>query len=116
MQDKESELYIIEGHFKHDNEQATSAVIPSPSTPEKLEDHCNGVYDNSHHSNVRRSSDDREEDLFLEELNQGQSASLKFVESWYSDPREKRSEQDGRFEGRDDLAKFLQKRPPIMMK
>ena len=54
-------------------EQATEAVTlrPSaihciPSSPSTLASHSSRVYSNSHHTQVRRSTDDREEDFLIE--------------------------------------------------
>ena len=87
MEDKESHRDIgivesrslcIESDLEND-EQATAAaviflpldstavLIPSSSPSAKTSGDCStGVYNNSHHSEVRRSSDDRDEDLLLE--------------------------------------------------
>ena len=47
-----------------------------------------GTYSNSHHSRIRRSSDDREKDLLLEAEHERQSQPLHFDELWFSNPQE----------------------------
>ena len=59
-----------ESDHENDEEQGAAAItvpalIPSSPSPTTSENSI-GVYNNSHHAKVRRSTDDREEDLFLE--------------------------------------------------
>ena len=70
-------------------EQAISDVtVPSathctPLSSNTLDNHFSSVYSNSHHTQVRRSTDDREEDLLLELEEDGRSryGSLEFSDS-----------------------------------
>ena len=98
MVDKESEPAIdfFESHFGNGAEQAvnTAAVAKPPSTlpsPVHSSVECSttrsGVYNNAHHSQIRRSSDDREEGLLLEVPHYGE-LQLVIDESWFSSPQE----------------------------
>ena len=88
MGDNEMQLNIdfLESHFGNSHE---GAVIPSPSSsnPGTLVNSV-GTYSNSHHSRIRRSSDDREKDLLLEEEHERQSQPLHLDEFWFSNPQE----------------------------
>ena len=98
MVDKESQLPIqfFESHFGNGDEQAvnTAAVAKPPSTlPSNVHSsvECSAttrsrVYNNAHHSQIRRSSDGREEGLLLDEQPQGE-LQLVFDESWFSSPQ-----------------------------
>ena len=98
MVDEESQLAIefLESHFGNGAEQAVNAaaVAKPPSTlasPVHLSVECSAtlsrVYNNAHHSQIRRSSDDREEGLLLEDQHQGE-LQLVVDESWFSNPQE----------------------------
>lgn len=78
MDDKDIERDVnISGTAENDDEmfleEAVAAVtlrssVRRTSSPNStLRNDCNGVYSNSHHTEVRRSTDNREEDLLLEE-------------------------------------------------
>lgn len=88
MGDKEIQLNIdfSESHFGNNHE---GAVIPSSSSsdPGTLVNSI-GTYSNSHHSRIRRSSDDREKDLLLEAEHERQLQPLLFDEFWFSNPQE----------------------------
>ena len=88
MGDKEIQLNIdfSESHFGNNYE---GAVIPSSSSsdPGTLVNSI-GTYSNSHHSRIRRSSDDREKDLLLEAEHERQLQPLLFDELWFSNPQE----------------------------
>lgn len=98
MVDKESHLAIefLESHFGNGAEQAVNAaaVAKPPSTlasPVHSSVECSTtrsrVYNNAHHSQIRRSSDDREDGLLLEDQHQGE-LQLVVDESWFSSPQE----------------------------
>ena len=82
MEDKDNERDVINirGTAKNDDEmvleEAVTAVtlpssVPRTSSPgSTMNDHSARVYSNSHHTQVRRSTDNREEDLFLESIAQ----------------------------------------------
>ena len=88
MGDNEIQLNIdfSESHFGNSHDRA---VIPSSSSsdPGTLVNSV-GTYSNSHHSRIRRSSDDREKDLLLEAEHERQSQPLHFDEFWFSNPQE----------------------------
>ena len=88
MGDNEIQLNIdfSESHFGNSHDRA---VIPSSSSsdPGTLVNSV-GTYSNSHHSRIRRSSDDREKDLLLEAEHERQSQPLPLDEFWFSNPQE----------------------------
>lgn len=115
MADKESQLPIefFESHFGNGDGQAvnTAAEAKPPSTlpsPVHSSVECSAttrsrVYNNAHHSQIRRSSDDREEDLLLEEQPQGESQ-LVVDESWFSNPLKVPSDHPKSLGRHDDLS------------
>lgn len=78
MGDNDNQRYIgidetVENEGVLELEQATEAVTLrpstihcSPSSRSTLDSHSSRVYSNSHHTQVRRSTDDREEDFLIE--------------------------------------------------
>ena len=85
MVDKEIQNIDFSGsNFGNSHERA---VIPSTSSYGTFVNSV-GTYSNSHHSRIRRSSDDREKDLLLEAEHERQSQPLHFDEFWFSNPQE----------------------------
>ena len=85
MVDKEIQNIDFSGsNFGNSHERA---VIPSTSSYGTFVNSV-GTYSNSHHSRIRRSSDDREKDLLLEAEHERQSQPLHFDEFSFSNPQE----------------------------
>lgn len=77
MDDKDNERNVsISGTDVNDDEMELEEAVAAVTLPSKLgctrspggtlSNHSSGVYSNSHHTQIRRSTDDREEDLLLE--------------------------------------------------
>lgn len=80
MDDKDNERDVsISGTDVNDDEMELEEAVAAVTLPSTLDctlspgstlsNHSSGVYSNSHHTQVRRSTDDREEDLLLESEN-----------------------------------------------